>query len=71
MKENLTWTGLDASGSEAELLVWVGLRLERDGVVDGGRRTVFFAHAAVVEVVTCLQGETGGAGEVSPATRQD
>lgn len=63
MKEDLTWTGLDASGSEAELLVWVGLGLESDSVVDCGRRTVFLAHAAVVEVATCLQGdEEGGRG---------
>lgn len=59
MKEDLTWTGLDASGSEAELLVWVGLGLESDRVVDCGRRTVFLAHTAVVEVATRLQGEGG------------
>lgn len=56
MKEDLTWTGLDASGSEAELLVWVGLGLESDRVVDCGRRTVFLAHTTVVEVATRLQG---------------
>lgn len=56
---NLTWTGLDASGSKAELLVRVVLGLEGDGVVDGGRRTVFLAHAAVVEVATRLQGDEG------------
>lgn len=57
MKEDLTWTGLDASGSEAELLVWVGLGLESDSVVDCGRGTVFLAHAAVVEVAARLQGD--------------
>lgn len=70
MKEDLTWTGLDASGSEAELLVWVGLGLESDRVVDCGWRTVFLAHAAVVEVATRLQGEWVGGGGINTARQR-
>lgn len=55
-KGHFTGTVFHTGGAEAELLVGVWFGLVRHRVIDGGRRAVVFARAAVVEVPTSLRG---------------
>lgn len=66
----LTWTCLDAGGSEVELFQWIGFGLKNVGFVADGWRAVLLTFAAVVEVSTRL-GIRGTRKRVTPVVTND